>query len=107
MWRAVLWRRPSALISGGDTAGTAPGRNIRARWIVGRGTGSRLRAVALAGLGIRRPRRATLRERRITRVKPGELHGNSLAGKAQAYVTPIGDEEISWWRWRKRSVWAV
>jgi flavin-dependent dehydrogenase len=91
-----LWKTPiSAIISDGNTGSVqVPGRNIRARWIVGAdGRGSRVRR----WIGLESSARVGQRyaSRRHYRVKPWskymEIH---WAGKAQAYVTPIGDEEI-------------
>jgi menaquinone-9 beta-reductase len=91
-----LWKTPiSAIISGGDSGSVQlPGRNIRARWIVGAdGQSSRVRRwIGLESSAHVGQRYAS---RRHYRVKPWsnymEIH---WAGRAQAYVTPIGDEEI-------------
>jgi flavin-dependent dehydrogenase len=91
-----LWKTPvSAIISEADTRGVQlAGRNIRAKWIVGAdGQGSRVRR----WIGLESSARAGQRyaSRRHYRVKPWssymEIH---WAGKAQAYVTPIGEDEI-------------
>lgn len=92
----LFWRTPiSAIISGGDTGSVQlPGRNIRARWIVGAdGQGSRVRRwIGFESSGHVGQRYAS---RRHYRVKPWsnyvEIH---WAGEAQAYVTPIGEEEV-------------
>jgi menaquinone-9 beta-reductase len=91
-----LWKTPiNAITSGGDTGSVQlPGRDIRARWIVGAdGQGSRIRRwIGLESSAHVGQRYAS---RRHYRVKPWsnymEIH---WTGKAQAYVTPIGDEEI-------------
>jgi flavin-dependent dehydrogenase len=89
-----LWKTTvTGIISGTGTV-QLPERNIRARWIVGAdGQGSRVRRwVGLESLSRVRQRYAS---RRHFRVKPWsscmEIH---WAGKTQAYVTPIGEEEV-------------
>jgi flavin-dependent dehydrogenase len=91
-----LWRTPiSAIISGADTGSVRlPERDMRAKWIVGAdGQGSRVRR----WMGLESSTRVGQRyaSRRHYRVKPWsnytEVH---WAGKAQAYVTPIGEREV-------------
>jgi len=89
-----LWKTTvTGIISGTGTV-QLPERNIRARWIVGAdGQGSRVRRwVGLESISRVRQRYAS---RRHFRVKPWsscmEIH---WAGKTQAYVTPIGEEEV-------------
>ncbi len=91
-----LWKTTVTGIISGRGAGSVqlPERNIRARWIVGAdGQGSRVRRwVGLESISRVRHRYAS---RRHFRVKPWsscmEIH---WAGKTQAYVTPIGEEEV-------------
>ena len=91
-----LWKTPiSGITAGADTGSVQlPGRNIRARWIVGAdGQGSRVRR----WIGLESSPHVGQRyaSRRHYRVKPWsnymEIH---WAGKAQVYVTPIAEEEI-------------
>jgi menaquinone-9 beta-reductase len=92
----LLWKTPiSAIVSGPNTGSVQlPERNIRAKWIVGAdGQGSRVRR----WMGLESSTRVGQRyaSRRHYRVKPWsnymEIH---WAGKAQAYVTPIGEQEV-------------
>jgi flavin-dependent dehydrogenase len=91
-----LWKTPiTAVISGAGIGSVRLSeRNIRAKWIVGAdGQGSRVRR----WIGLESSTRIGQRyaSRRHYRVKPWsnymEIH---WAGKAQAYVTPIGEEEV-------------
>ena len=91
-----LWKTPiSAIISDPNTGSVQlPQRNICAKWIVGAdGQGSRVRR----WIGLESSTRIGQRyaSRRHYRVKPWsnymEIH---WAGKAQAYVTPIGEQEV-------------
>ena len=91
-----LWKTTvTGVISDADNGSVQlQGRSIRAKWIVGAdGQGSRVRR----WIGLESSARAGQRyaSRRHYRVKPWssymEIH---WAGKAQAYVTPIGEEEI-------------
>jgi flavin-dependent dehydrogenase len=91
-----LWKTPiTAVISGAGIGSVElPERNIRTKWIVGAdGQGSRVRR----WMGLESSTRVGQRyaSRRHYRVKPWsnymEIH---WAGKAQAYVTPIGEQEV-------------
>ena len=91
-----LWRTPiSGILSATDTAGVQLGeRNIRAKWIVGAdGQGSRVRRWIGLESGTSNGQRFA--SRRHYRVTPWsdymEIH---WSGKTQAYVTPIGEEEV-------------
>jgi flavin-dependent dehydrogenase len=91
-----LWNTPVTGLCAGVDGGSVelPQRTIRARWIVGAdGQGSRVRR--WSGLESRARVRQRFASRRHYRVKPWsnnmEIH---WAGKAQAYVTPIGNEEV-------------
>jgi flavin-dependent dehydrogenase len=91
-----LWKMPiSGMVSDADTSSVQLGkRNIRAKWIVGAdGQGSRVRRwiglESSSGIGQR------FASRRHYRIKPWsnymEIH---WAGTTQAYLTPIGEEEV-------------
>ena len=91
-----LWKTPiTAIISGAGTGSVQlPERTVCAKWIVGAdGQGSRVRR----WIGLESSTRVGQRyaSRRHYRVKPWsnymEIH---WAGKAQAYVTPIGEHEV-------------
>jgi len=91
-----LWKTTVTGIISGIGAGSVqlPERNIRATWIVGAdGQGSRVRR--WVGLESARRVRQRYASRRHFRVKPWssrmEIH---WVGKTQAYVTPIGEEEV-------------
>jgi menaquinone-9 beta-reductase len=91
-----LWKTTVTGIISGIGAGNVqlPERNIRATWIVGAdGQGSRVRR--WVGLESARRVRQRYASRRHFRLKPWssrmEIH---WAGKTQAYVTPIGEEEV-------------
>ena len=91
-----LWKTTVTGIISGISAGSVqlPERNIRATWIVGAdGQGSRVRR--WVGLESARRVRQRYASRRHFRVKPWssrmEIH---WVGKTQAYVTPIGEEEV-------------
>ena len=91
-----LWRTPiSGIISVADTGSVQlGGRNIRAKWIIGAdGQGSRVRR--WVGLESSTSNGQRFANRRHYRIKPWsnymEIH---WAGTTQAYVTPIGEEEV-------------
>jgi flavin-dependent dehydrogenase len=92
----LLWNSPVTGIVSGVDAGSVqlPKRTIRARWIVGAdGQGSRVRR--WSGLNSLARVRQRYASRRHYRIKPWssymEIH---WAGNIQAYVTPIGKEEV-------------
>jgi len=91
-----FWKTPiSSMASDADTGSVQLGeRNIRAKWIVGAdGQGSRVRRWIGLESSTRDGQRFAIR--RHYRIKPWsnymEIH---WAGTTQAYVTPIGDEEV-------------
>jgi flavin-dependent dehydrogenase len=91
-----LWKTTVTGIISGVDAGSVqlPQQNIHARWIVGAdGQGSRVRR--WIGLESSTRVRQRFASRRHFRVKPWssymEIH---WAGKSQAYVTPIGEQEV-------------
>ena len=91
-----LWKTTVTGIISGIGAGSVqlPERNIRATWIVGAdGQGSRVRR--WVGLESARRLRQRYASRRHFRVKPWSNRMEIYwAGKTQAYVTPIGEEEV-------------
>ena len=91
-----LWKTPiSGIVSDADTGSVQLGeRNIRAKWIVGAdGQGSRVRH--WIGLESSTSNGQRFASRRHYRVRPWsnymEIH---WAGTTQAYVTPIGEEQV-------------
>jgi flavin-dependent dehydrogenase len=91
-----LWKTPiSSMVSDADTGRVQLGeRDIGAKWIVGAdGQGSRVRRWIGLESSTRDGQRFAVR--RHYRIKPWsnymEIH---WAGMTQAYVTPIGDEEV-------------
>ena len=91
-----FWKTPiSGIVADADTGSVQLGeRNIRAKWIVGAdGQGSRVRR--WIGLESSTSNGQRFASRRHYRIKPWsnymEIH---WAGMTQAYVTPIGEEEV-------------
>jgi len=89
----LLWNTPVSGISPEGVL-TAAGRVLAARWILGAdGSGSRIRR--WSGLEASRLRRQRFAARRHYRVRPWEDHVEIYWGEgAQAYVTPISEEEV-------------
>ena len=88
----LLWKTP---VNGMDAEGVQLSRRkVRARWIVGAdGQGSRMRR--WSGLEATKRSRKRPASRRHYRVKPWSNYVEIYWGRhAQAYVTPVGSEEV-------------